>query len=89
MAGQIFKAGIRFNSPEFKYMSFVFNEDDNSCTVDATVVQPEIGEITLRGIIIASQWAGVTQDNDASQDIAASNIRTTKTTAKKTVKENK
>lgn len=81
MAGEVFKAGIRFNHPQFKYMSLLFNEASNSCIVDATVVLPETGKITLRGEIVT--WSPVTQDT------AASNMRTTKTTAKKTIKENK
>lgn len=84
MAGKVFKAGIRFNDPQFKYMSFLFEEDDYKCIVDATVIIPETGEMTLRGLV--SQWRPITQDNDASLDKAASN---TKTTVKKTVKENK
>lgn len=85
MPGKIFKAGIRFNDPEFKYMSLIFNEDSNSCIVDAVVVLPQYGNVpmTLRGII--ESWSPL--ENKSNSGIQAPTVSTTRTTAKKAVKE--
>ena len=87
MAGKIFKAGIRFNDPEFKYMSFIFYEDSSTCIVDAVVALPQTGNVpmALRGII--ESWTPL--GNESNSGIQAPTVSTTRTTAKKAVKENK
>ncbi len=79
MAGKILKAGIRFNDPDLKYISLVFDQDQASCTVDAVMVMQGT-EMTVRGNIAKSQWFPIE---------SVEPTRATKTTAKKAVKESK
>lgn len=90
MAGRVFKAGIRFNETNFKYMFLNFNEDSSTCTVDAHVVLND-EPLILRGVITGGSWVPV-NDEDAGSDpllSAQAPTRATKTTAKKAVKESK
>lgn len=89
MAGRVFKAGIRFNETNFKYIFFNVVEDSGTCTVDAHVVLDN-EPLILRGVISRGSWFLV-NDEDAGSDPLLSvqaPTRATKTTAKKTVKEN-
>ena len=90
MARRVFKAGIRFNETNFKYMFLKFDEASNSCTVDAHVV---LGNepLILRGTIAAGTWVPVGASNTESDPLLSvqAPTRATKTTAKKAVKESK
>lgn len=87
MAGKVFKAGIRFNSENFKYISFIFDEDRTICTIDVDVIDPRSGEaLTIRGTI--NQFVPVEEDASIDPQLSVQATRATKTT-KKTAKESK
>lgn len=89
MAGKIFKAGIRFNDPDFKYMSLIFNEDNRSCTVYAHV-KLNNNLIILGGYI--EDWLTVESENlnsNLQSSVPAPAANTVRTTAKKAVKGSK
>lgn len=89
MAGKIFKAGIRFNDPDFKYMSLIFNEDNNSCTIYAHV-RLDNNLIILGGHV--ADWWPVESENlnsNLQSSVPASAANTVRTTAKKAVKGSK
>lgn len=89
MAGKILKASIRFNDDDLKYMSFTFDQNSSSCTVDAVMII-EGNEVKVRGAILPAQWVPV-EDKEAKSDplLSVNPVRSTKTTAKKAVKESK
>ncbi len=84
------KAGIRFNDSDLKYISllFVANTESNTyiCTIDADVAL--FGTpMKVRGTI--NDWRPITEDSGSDPQLSMQATRATKSTAKKTVKENK
>lgn len=89
MVGKIFKAGIRFNDPEFKYMSLIFNEDERSCTV-YTHIRLDNELIILRGHV-DNWWPSNSEilNSNLQSSVPAPAANTVRTTAKKAVKGSK